>query len=93
MMTQVLGGYLSDRIGGEVVLPVAALVYSTIIFLTPQLGYLSPDKQLTLYMFVGLRVILGLAQGKYNYIKNYHCSSTMPIYLNILLFHKLQELL
>lgn len=65
MMTQVLGGYLSDRIGGEIVLPVAATVYAMIIFLTPQLAYLSPDKHITLYIIVASRVFLGLAQGIY----------------------------
>ncbi|KAI8773926.1 solute carrier family 17 member 9-like [Biomphalaria glabrata] len=62
-MTQFLGGYLSDRIGGELVLPVAACVWSLITFWTPQLAYLSTDKHNSLYIVVLSRVLLGISQG------------------------------
>ncbi|KAJ8305772.1 hypothetical protein KUTeg_016317 [Tegillarca granosa] len=62
-MTQFLGGYLSDRIGGDVVLPIAASIWSMITFWTPQLAYLSTDKYLTLQILVLSRVFLGIFQG------------------------------
>ncbi|KAL8590485.1 hypothetical protein ACOMHN_011698 [Nucella lapillus] len=62
-MTQFLGGYLSDRIGGDVVLPIAACLWSLITFWTPQLAYLSVDKHTSLYIVVLSRVMLGICQG------------------------------
>ncbi|KAK7100474.1 voltage-gated purine nucleotide uniporter SLC17A9-like isoform X1 [Littorina saxatilis] len=62
-MTQFLGGYLSDRIGGDIVLPIAACLWSMITFWTPQLAYLSTDKHTALYMVVLSRVFLGICQG------------------------------
>ncbi|XP_076440135.1 LOW QUALITY PROTEIN: voltage-gated purine nucleotide uniporter SLC17A9-like [Babylonia areolata] len=62
-MTQFLGGYLSDRIGGDVVLPIAACLWSLITFWTPQLAYLSVDKHTALYIVVLSRVMLGICQG------------------------------
>ena len=62
-MTQFLGGYLSDRIGGDVVLPIAACLWSMITFWTPQLAYLSTDKHSALYIVVLSRVMLGISQG------------------------------
>lgn len=63
-MTQFLGGYLSDRVGGDVVIPIAACCWSLITFWTPQLAYLSTDKYLTLRIIVFSRVLLGVFQGK-----------------------------
>ena len=62
-MTQFLGGYLSDRVGGDVVLPIAACMWSLVTFWTPQLAYLSTDKHTTLYIIVLSRVLLGMFQG------------------------------
>ncbi|XP_035826482.1 solute carrier family 17 member 9 isoform X2 [Aplysia californica] len=62
-MTQFLGGYLSDRIGGDIVLPIAACMWSLITFWTPQLAYLSTDKHISLYIVVLSRVSLGICQG------------------------------
>lgn len=63
-MTQFLGGYLSDRVGGDVVIPIAACCWSLITFWTPQLVYLSTDKYLTLRIIIFSRVLLGVFQGK-----------------------------
>ena len=63
-MTQFLGGYLSDRVGGDVVLPIAACCWSLITFWTPQLAYLSEDKYLALRFIILSRVFLGIFQGK-----------------------------
>jgi nitrate/nitrite transporter NarK len=62
-MTQFLGGYLSDRVGGDVVLPIAACLWSMTTFWTPQLAYLSLDKHTALYIVVLSRVFLGMCQG------------------------------
>lgn len=62
-MTQFLGGYLSDKIGGDVVLPVAATFWALVTLMTPQLAYLSTDKYSTLYIVILSRVLLGLSQG------------------------------
>jgi hypothetical protein len=63
-MTQFLGGYLSDRVGGDVVLPIAACCWSLVTFWTPQLAYISDDKFLTLRIIIFSRVLLGVFQGK-----------------------------
>ncbi|XP_069126561.1 voltage-gated purine nucleotide uniporter SLC17A9-like isoform X1 [Argopecten irradians] len=62
-MTQFLGGYLADKVGGDVVLPIAACFWSMITFWTPQLAYLSTDKYLTLHILIVSRVFLGIFQG------------------------------
>lgn len=62
-MTQFLGGYLSDRVGGDVVLPIAACCWSLVTFWTPQLAYISEDKFLTLRIIIFSRVLLGIFQG------------------------------
>ena len=64
-MTQFLGGYLSDRVGGDVVLPIAACCWSLVTFWTPQLANISDDKFLTLRLVIFSRVLLGIFQGKY----------------------------
>ncbi|KAK3791568.1 hypothetical protein RRG08_002924 [Elysia crispata] len=62
-MTQFLGGVLSDRVGGDVVLPIAACMWSLITFWTPWFAYLSTDKKYALYIVVLSRVLLGAFQG------------------------------
>ncbi|KAK3602604.1 hypothetical protein CHS0354_034330 [Potamilus streckersoni] len=62
-MTQFLGGYLSDRIGGDVVVPIAACFWSVITFWTPQITYISEDKHVTLRIVIFSRVLLGMFQG------------------------------
>lgn len=62
-MTQFLGGYLSDRVGGDVVVPIAACFWSLLTFWTPQFAYLSTDKYVTLHILVLSRVFLGMFQG------------------------------
>lgn len=62
-MTQLLGGYLSDRLGGDVVLPIAGCFWAMLAFWTPTLTYISSDKAFTLQMFVMMRVVQGIFQG------------------------------
>ncbi|KAK6180103.1 hypothetical protein SNE40_012312 [Patella caerulea] len=62
-MTQFLGGYLSDRIGGDVVIPTAACLWGLITFWTPQLAYVATDKHSALYIVVLTRALQGIFQG------------------------------
>ena len=63
-MTQVAGGYLSDRIGGDRVMMVSVVAWSLLTFWTPFLIYLYPDKATLLGFVVCTRVIMGCLQGK-----------------------------
>ncbi|KAK7100472.1 hypothetical protein V1264_023423 [Littorina saxatilis] len=63
MMTQVLGGYVSDRVGGERVLLMASVVWSSITLCTPLLIQLSVYNSYSLYIVVLFRVLLGVSQG------------------------------
>lgn len=64
MTTQVLGGYVSDRVGGERVVIVVSVLWASITLLTPFLIYLqatySPD---SLHFIIAFRVLLGISQG------------------------------
>ncbi|XP_072026322.1 voltage-gated purine nucleotide uniporter SLC17A9-like isoform X2 [Amphiura filiformis] len=60
---QIVGGYLSDRIGGELVMYRAAAVWSVVTIATPHIAYMYPSKQATVYSMAFLRFLLGLAQG------------------------------
>ena len=62
-MTQFLGGYLSDRVGGDVVIPIAACFWSFLTFWTPMFAYLSTDKYFALQLLIWSRVMIGMAQG------------------------------
>lgn len=62
-MTQFFGGYMSDRVGGERVLLVAACLWSTLTFFTPLIIQMILDKYTTMYVVVVARVLLGFSQG------------------------------
>ena len=62
-MTQVLGGYLSDKIGGDVVLVTAAVFWSLLTFWTPQIIQLVPDSGTALGIVVMSRILVGCCQG------------------------------
>lgn len=57
MATQVLGGWLSDRFGGKVVLGVGVLLWSAFTLITP------PAAMLGLTMLVLARIGMGLGEG------------------------------
>ena len=63
-MTQVLGGYLSDRIGGEIIITLAAVGWSLLTFWTPIIINFYQDKTMVLYLAVMTRVLMGCFQGK-----------------------------
>ena len=62
-MTQCLGGYLSDRIGGELVLAAAAVIWAAATAVTPFIILSFHSTQGAIIVPVMLRVILGCAQG------------------------------
>ena len=62
-MTQVLGGYVSDRVGGERVMLVAAVLWSSIMLCTPWLIQISTYSSHSLYIVVLFRILLGASQG------------------------------
>lgn len=63
MTTQILGGYLSDRVGGERVLLVASVLWSSVTFCTPLIIRLSTYTPFPIYVIVAFRVLLGVSQG------------------------------
>ena len=64
-MTQVAGGYLSDRIGGDRVMTVSVVGWSLLTFWTPWLVYIYPDKATLLSFIVFTRVVMGCLQGNF----------------------------
>lgn len=62
-LTQVLGGYLSDRIGGDSVIMYAGAGWTLITFITPLLVYTSSHKGVVIAVVCVSRVLLGAMQG------------------------------
>ncbi|XP_072017141.1 voltage-gated purine nucleotide uniporter SLC17A9-like [Amphiura filiformis] len=60
---QIMGGHISDRIGGDQVLYRAAFVWSSICMITPYAAYVYQSKAATVYMMALLRFLMGLTQG------------------------------
>ncbi|CAH1255163.1 SLC17A9 [Branchiostoma lanceolatum] len=61
--TQVLGGYLSDRFGGEVISMIACVGWSTITLLYPQLLYLFSSHDTCIRFVILCRILHGACQG------------------------------
>ena len=64
-MTQVLGDYVSDRIGGATVLVTAAVGWAFLTFWTPRIVYMFSDKSIALSFIVLSRVLVGAFQGMF----------------------------
>lgn len=62
-LTQVLGGYLSDRTGGLFVISSTAVGWSMTTFWTPMLSEVSSNMAVNFYLIVASRVIVGAFQG------------------------------
>uniref|UniRef100_X2ATU3 Major facilitator superfamily (MFS) profile domain-containing protein n=1 Tax=Capitella teleta TaxID=283909 RepID=X2ATU3_CAPTE len=62
-MTQILGGYLSDRIGGDKLLMSGAMGWTILTFWTPQIIRWSSTKSTALALIVISRVLVGCFQG------------------------------
>jgi ACS family sodium-dependent inorganic phosphate cotransporter-like MFS transporter 9 len=63
MLTQILGGYVSDRYGGELSMTVAMVGWSVLTLVTPLLVKPCPENG-KIYAFAVLRFITGCVQGQ-----------------------------
>ena len=68
-LTQVLGGYLSDRIGAERVLLASGLGWGLITFWFHQIVRAISDHDNALHLIVLARVLLGAFQVRKSYLK------------------------
>ncbi|KAG5444035.1 Solute carrier 17 member 9 [Clonorchis sinensis] len=64
-LTQFLAGYLSDRLGGERVIPCTSFVWSFLTLSFVYIPQISPDSATTFGLFVFIRFFLGVFQGFY----------------------------
>lgn len=62
--TQFLGGYLSDRLSGDIVLLTGAVGWGLVTFWTPPFVYLFGNSSWTLFFVMFTRVLAGAFQGK-----------------------------
>lgn len=65
-MTQIIGGYQADKLGGETVMTMAAIVWSMMTFWMPQLVYLLDFKNYPTFavvVIVAYRIAYGAVQG------------------------------
>ncbi|KAK2141616.1 hypothetical protein LSH36_1068g00018 [Paralvinella palmiformis] len=62
-LTQVMGGYLSDKLGGGRVMTTAAIGWAVITFWTPHLFHWFPGKSSVLTVAIISRVLIGAFQG------------------------------
>lgn len=60
---QIIGGVLSDRIGGDHILFRATVVWSVVAIITPQIPYYYHTKRGTISSMAFMRFLMGLAQG------------------------------
>ena len=61
--TQVLGGYMADKIGGDKVLCLSVFVWGSITLLTPQIAHLKLHFVSALGILTITRILLGISQG------------------------------
>ncbi|XP_033123676.1 solute carrier family 17 member 9-like [Anneissia japonica] len=62
-MTQIIGGYTSDKVGGDQVISMAMLVTGVITLITPEAAYYFDDKSSTLSLLILLRFFMGMSQA------------------------------
>ena len=63
-VTQIPGGYLSDRLGGDLIIFYASLFWSSLTFLLPYVTLLSDDKYIILFYITMFRCVTGGFQGE-----------------------------
>jgi len=61
--TQVIGGYMADKLGGDKVLWMSGLVWGTLTFLTPFIAHFRFHQLSALALLGAARVVLGISQG------------------------------
>lgn len=64
-ITQIPGGYLSDRIGGDLMIFYAGIFWGILTFLLPYVSVLSDNKYVVLTYITIFRCLTGGFQGKY----------------------------
>ncbi|CAD5112256.1 DgyrCDS1487 [Dimorphilus gyrociliatus] len=62
-LTQVLGGYLSDRINGEKVIFLAGVGWSALTFITPNIAHLFSSSSLIFFCIIVSRIVIGCLEG------------------------------
>ena len=62
-VTQVPGGFLSDKLGGDLIIFYAAIFWSFLTFLLPYVTVMSSDKYSTLALITVFRCLTGGFQG------------------------------
>ncbi|XP_071965270.1 voltage-gated purine nucleotide uniporter SLC17A9-like [Antedon mediterranea] len=62
-LTQVVGGYTSDKVGGDQVISAAMLVTGIITLITPEAAYYFDDKSSTMLLLILLRFFMGVTQA------------------------------
>lgn len=62
-LTQILSGYLSDRIGGDIIILYAATIWGSLTFLMPYVSMLSDNKYIVLSYITLIRTLTGAFQG------------------------------
>jgi len=61
--TQILGGYMADKIGGDKVLWISSLLWGSLTLITPRLTHISSSMASTIVISSVTRVLLGIFQG------------------------------
>lgn len=64
-LLQIPGGGLSDRVGGDKVITVCALVWSTLTFITPLVPYAFSSNEAALTAMIIIRFLQGMSQSEY----------------------------
>ena len=62
-ITQIPGGYFSDKIGGDIMISVTAVCWGLLTFLLPFATYMTTDTNKILIIIVALRCLTGGLQG------------------------------
>jgi ACS family sodium-dependent inorganic phosphate cotransporter-like MFS transporter 9 len=62
-LTQILSGFLSDKIGGDLIIYYSCIIWGTLTFLTPYVTVLSDNKYQVLAYIAVFRCVTGAFQG------------------------------
>lgn len=62
-VTQIPGGYLSDRVGGDLMIYYAGIFWASTTFVLPYVTFLSDDKYYILFYIALFRCLTGAFQG------------------------------
>lgn len=84
--TQVIGGYLSDRFGAELVMAYAIIGWSCLTLVTPIItrSFLIWSHESRIHMFIILRILTGCVQGMTVWVSEF-CLCLLPYWLFLLI--------